>query len=246
MISFYPIFLKELIVLKRRFSRGGYFLSSLFTPLLYFLAFGLGLGKRIEMEGVSYLKFLLPGLVALSSTSESFNWNALSLSLSRMYYKTFEEYSTSPMSAGAIVIGYTLSGCLKGMFTSLMIILVGCFFGLMPPGSVLFYGVLFLNSLVFSSLGVITGLLARSYNDVSIFSNFFVLPMTFLCGTFFSLTKFPQWIKGIVFYLPLTQTSMALRASFLERAFPFGSLTILLLYLGLFYLMALLAMRRKT
>ena len=243
---FFPILLRELIVFKRRLLRKGYFISTFFTPILYFLAFGLGLGKRIEMEEVSYLEFLIPGIIAFSSASESFNWNALSISLSRLYYKTFEEYQTCPISASSLIIGYTLSGCIKGLFSSSMIMAVALFFGYMPPKNLLFYIVLVLNCLVFSCLGMIAGILARSYNDVSILSNFFIVPMTFLCGTFFSLTRFPEWVREFVFYLPLTQTSLALRASFLKKEFPFCSILILSIFFVFFYLLGSLLVRRQS
>ncbi len=245
-MSFYPVFLRELIVFKRRLFRKSYFISTLFTPVLYLLTFGLAFGKRIKMEGVSYLEFLIPGLISFASANESFKWNAMSVSLGRIYYKTFEEYLVSPVSFSSIMIGYCLSGCIKGLFSSFMIMLVAIFFGYPPPADPLFYVVLLLNCILFSSLGTVAGILAKSYNDIFVFSNFFIAPMTFLCGTFFSVKRFPDWIKTIIFYLPLTQTSLALRASFLKKEFPLYSIPILFAFTVFFYFLGLFLLRRKS
>ncbi len=246
MTGFYPIFLREVVVLRRRFSRGGYILSTFITPVLYFLAFGVALGGKVRVGEVKYVYFLLPGIVGFSSATGSFSWSAISLSLSRLYYKSFEEYMVSPVSGSSIVLGYVLSGSLRGMLGAAAIILVAFLMvGIHPPVSPWFYGALLVNSMVFSSLGVACGMLARSYNDISILSNFFVLPMGFLCGTFFSLARLPHNVRCVVEFLPLTQAVVVLRGSFLKSGFSVLSFVILGVWFFILYLFSLLAVRRR-
>ena len=81
--KFYPVFLREMLIFKRRLFRLSYLFSSMVSPLLYLIAFGLGLGRRFDIEGVNYLTFLVPGIVAMSSMTNSYTWVASSISVGR-------------------------------------------------------------------------------------------------------------------------------------------------------------------
>ncbi|MDI6795251.1 MAG: ABC transporter, partial [bacterium] len=91
-MNFYPIFLREMIIFKRRLLNIGYLFSTMITPLLYLIAFGLGLGRGMSIEGVSYLMFVVPGICAMSSMINSYTWIATSISVGRLHFKTFDEY----------------------------------------------------------------------------------------------------------------------------------------------------------
>ncbi|HSO72495.1 MAG TPA: ABC transporter, partial [Thermodesulfobacteriota bacterium] len=124
-MNWYPIFLREMIQFKKKLFRLGYIFTSMMVPLLYLLAFGLGLGRSVQVPGGSYLGFLLPGLVAMSSMNNSYNWVASGLNLSRVYFKTFHVLIQAPISTPSIMTGYVLAGMVRGLFASVMIILVG-------------------------------------------------------------------------------------------------------------------------
>ena len=84
-MNFYPIFLREMLIFKKRLTRPGYIFSALVTPLLYLLAFGLGLGKGMTVEGISYLAFVVPGICAMSSMTNSYSGIATSLAVGRIH-----------------------------------------------------------------------------------------------------------------------------------------------------------------
>jgi ABC-type polysaccharide/polyol phosphate export permease len=77
----------------------------------------------------------------------------------------------------------------------------------------LFMVALVLNCLLFANMGVITGMLSRSHEDIGTYSNFFILPMAFFGGTFFPLDKAPLLLKAIIYLLPLTHTNVLIRKS---------------------------------
>jgi ABC-type polysaccharide/polyol phosphate export permease len=186
------------------------------VPIIYLIAFGLGLGRNVQIHNKDYLTFLIPGLVAMSSMNNSYTWIATAFNLNRLYYKTFQVFVQAPISPSAIMIGEVLAGMVKGLFASVLIIMVGF---LLPSGfsiTPLFVLVLLLNCFLFANLGVITGMLAKSHEDTATYSNFFIMPMAFFSGTFFPVDKIPRFIKPIIYLMPLTHTNIVIRKTELD------------------------------
>lgn len=236
MIGWYPIFLKEILQFKRKLLRLGYIFSAMTSPIIYLVAFGLGLGKSVMLtEGTDYLTFLLPGLVAMSSMNNSYSWVASALNLSRLYFKTFQIYVQSPVNPSSIMVGEVLAGVVKGLFASLLIILVGFVvpsdFSITP----LFIITLLLNCFMFASLGVITGMITRSHEETATYSNFFIMPMAFFSGTFFSIERIPLIFKPLIYIMPLTHTNIVIRKSSLDLDGTI-SLTVLIFYCIIFFI----------
>lgn len=208
--------------------------SGLISPLIYILAFGLGLGSSIPTPsiGSNYLEFILPGMVALSSMVISFGGTTFSICGDRLFTKTFEEMLLMPVHPLALYVGKMLAGVVRGLLTSGSVILVailftGKIFSFLNP---LFLLVLVLNCAVFAGLGVIVGLNVKSLESVGIYNNFVIVPMSFLGATFFNPTTLPIALKVIVYLLPLTYTSLGLRAAAYQplAEFPWYSIPILL------------------
>ncbi|KUJ97197.1 MAG: ABC-2 type transporter [Thermodesulfobacterium sp. 37_54] len=211
MMDWYPVFLRELLIFRRRLLKFGYLLSAMMLPIIYFIVFGLGLGRMVQMEGKSYLGFLIPGLVAMTSMTNSYTWIANSINLNRLYFKTFQVLYLAPISYSAIIIGEVLAGMLKGLFAASLIIVVGFLtypnFGLSLP----FLLALLLNCFLFASLGFLVGMSAKGHEETATYFNFFILPMGFFCGTFFPIERIPEFLKPVVFVLPLTYTNILIR-----------------------------------
>src|SRR5208283_5941816 len=143
-----------------------------------------GLGRTVQMQGTDYLSYLIPGLVAMSSMNNSYTWVASALNLNRLYFKTFQVFVQAPIQPSSIMIGEVFAGMVKGLFASVLIMLTG----LLTPSTFsvgpIFIGTLLLNCFLFASLGVITGMIAKSHEDTSTYNNFFIMPMAFFTGTF--------------------------------------------------------------
>ncbi len=211
--------------------------TGLISPLIYILAFGLGLGSSIRpgsaMSGNydNYLEFILPGMVALSSMTISFGGTTFSICGDRLFTKTFEELLLVPVHPLALHLGKMLAGVVRGLMTSGSVILVALVFtgnwNFLNPWFVL---LLVLNCAVFAGMGVIVGLSVRSLEAVGLYNNFIIIPMSFLGATFFDPATLPAALKVVVYLLPLTYASIGLRAAAYAplSQFPWYTLPILL------------------
>ncbi|MCW4044361.1 MAG: ABC transporter permease [Candidatus Bathyarchaeota archaeon] len=220
--------------------------TSLVQPILYLVAFGYGLGGGINVGGVSYLAFVIPGIVALTSFSASFNGAASKLQVDRFFYKSFDEFLMSPVSLYSIVVGKALIGVVRGLISSGAILLVG--FILSPTLMVnpLLLLVLFTSCFVFALFGVLIALVINSHQGMSTFSNLVMLPMTFLCGTFFSLSQLPEAAKAMLYVLPLTHSSESVRAAALGQPFPWLSFLALLGFGIGFFIGCIVALKKAS
>lgn len=220
--------------------------TSLILPLLYLVAFGYGLGRGVTLDGVNYLAFVVPGIVALTAFSTSFNGAASKLQVDKFFYKSFDELLMSPVSLQSIIMGKALIGVLRGLISSLAILAVGVILAPTLTVSPLFIFALLLSCFVFALFGVLVAFVINSHQGMSTFSTLVILPMTFLCGTFFSLSQLPDVAKALLYFLPLTHSSELLRATVLGQPFPWLPLIGLLSFGLVFFVASLLTLRRSS
>jgi len=234
-MDWYPVFLKEILHFRRKLLKLGYIFSAMVIPIIYLVAFGLGLGRQVNVGGMDYLSFLIPGLVAMSSMNNSYSWVASSLTLNRLYFKTFQIFIQAPIRPSAIMAGEVLAGMAKGLFASSLIIIVGFVASDHFSISCFFVITLLLNCFLFANLGVIIGMRAKSHEDTSTYSNFLIMPMAFFSGTFFPVDKIPLVLKAVVYIMPLTHTNIAIRKPVpdVESCISFG---LLLIYSLVFFI----------
>jgi ABC-2 type transport system permease protein len=224
----WTVFWRDWIVLRRRIGR--FILSRMITPILYLITFGWGLGRSVQVYGGNYLDFIFPGIIALNSMNISFSSVSSPVNMSRVMYKTLEEYLVSPISTFAYVIGKTLSGTVRGLISSVVIIVLGYLFGAQFAINGWFLTVLTLNCLLFSAFGFVAAMVINSHEDLANFGTYFLLPMSFLSATFFTPDKLPGFMQLLVEILPLTHTSYALRSIGMGGAVSWNSVGILCLY----------------
>ena len=220
--------------------------TTLMAPLLYLLAFGYGLGRGISIDGFSYLEFVIPGIVALTAMTSSFNAAGMKLHVDRLFYRCFDECLMSPISLFSIIIGKTLIGVIRGLLSSAALIATGYAFSTLTVINPLFMLSLVVTCFVFSFLGVFVALIAKSHQDMSVFMSLVILPMTFLSGTFFSLTQLPEILRSVLYISPLTHASLCLRASALEQIFPWSSMAALLAFGGIFLYACFIVLRKYS
>ncbi|ACV61472.1 ABC-2 type transporter [Desulfofarcimen acetoxidans DSM 771] len=208
--------------------------GSMVAPLLYMVAFGWGLGKTVNLGGVAYIDFIVPGIVALSTMNVSFNAVATPLSIARLYDKTLEEYLVAPITVYSFAAGKILAGALRGLYAAAILLVISWFFRADLIFNLWFVLLLCLNCLVFSSLGFLVALKIKSHPDMTRFNNFVITPMTFVCGTFFSVDRVPFPFSQIIKLLPLTPASHGLRSVALGTDLPWTEPAIQIFYLALF------------
>ncbi|KNZ41134.1 ABC transporter permease [Acetobacterium bakii] len=211
MIGLYGLLWQEFVVFKRKFFTVT--IGALISPILYLIAFGWGLGNSLEIDGMSYMAFIIPGIIAMNTMMVSFNSTANSINISRLYYKTFEEYMVSPINMTVYTLGKIIAGALYGAYSAALIIIVVSLFTSDLVLTPYFIMIAVLNCFVFSAAGFFVGLMINSHSDMAKFSSFVITPMSFLCGTFFPIAKMPELLRGFIYLLPLTHTNLALRSA---------------------------------
>ncbi|MDO4298583.1 MAG: ABC transporter permease [Lachnospiraceae bacterium] len=207
-------------------------LAAMVAPLMYLVVFGLGI--QTTSHGEPYLNFLIPGVVALTTMNGSFNAIAQNLNVQRLYEKAFDQIMISPTPLWQFVVGQIVGGSIRGLYAGCIILLLT-----MPIGTGLVFNgfsflVMFLNGAVFSAVGVVVSFLAKNHADVPRFSNYIIMPMAYLCNTFFSTDRMPRGLREFVSALPLSQTSGMLRNIAAGGSVEIDGFLILLIYLAVF------------
>jgi ABC-2 type transport system permease protein len=240
----YAVLWVDLMFLRRHWLRT--LATSLVNPVLYLVAFGYGLGSGISFEGYGYLAFVMPGIIALTAMSTSYGGAGLKLHVDRLFYKCFDEYLMSPISLFSLAVGKTLIGVVRGLISTVAILLVGVLLSPDLMVTPLFLLVLITSCFVFSFLGVLIGLWAKSHQDMGTFGTLVILPMTFLSGTFFSLSQLPEAVKAVLYLFPLTHSSQCLRAAALNQPFPWLSFAALLGFGAAFFAGCMWILKRAS
>ncbi len=211
------------------------FVTSVMTPLLYLIAFGYGLRSGTSsIDGVSYISFVIPGIIALSSLSASFASTSTRMNVQRLYYKSFDEMMMCPISLHAVILGKCVQGLLRGFLACFFMYAVGLILILaggaadalqLRPMACL---CIIVPCMTVSLLGMTAALLAKSHQSMATFSALVITPMTFLCGTFFSVSALHPVFQTLLYCLPLTPVSEMIRAACLPDYLEFPWLCLLL------------------
>jgi len=220
--------------------------TSLVTPLLYMFAFGFGVGGSIdEMEGVAYIAFIIPGVVAINTMTSSFNIISHRLMVQKRFYESFDELLLCPISKTALILGKCILGVVKGGISGVILLVMGHLMSSDLMITPQLFGMMLLSCFIFSLFGVAIGIILPDLTWTDVFNSFVILPMTFLCGTMFSLSSVPDVVAGAIWLLPLTHTSECLRAIALGWEFPWISMAVLAVYGIVFFLMSWTALNRN-
>lgn len=233
---------REGIVFRRKFWR--HFFQFSISPLLYLIAFGWAGSSRLTPDGLPYITFILPGLVAMSAMVNSFSISS-EINISRFYWHTFDEIRSAPVSDMCYVCGEVVSGILRGMLAAAVVWVLGILFGAHPADTGWFIVGIALNTFIFSSIAVSTAMLAKSHADQGMLSTFVITPMAFLCGTFFPVDAYPPWIGALIHLLPLTHTNTVIRAAWTGKDFPALSLVYLVAFGSVCLIIALMVVRKS-
>lgn len=193
-------------------------LAAMIAPLLYILVFGLGI--QTMSHGQSYLNFLIPGVVALTTMNGSFNAIAQNLNVQRLYEKAFDQVMISPTPLWQFIAGQVIGGSLRGLYAGMVIILL-----VLPIGTGLCFNgwsflLMFLNGAVFSTIGVVVSFYAKNHADVPRFSNYVIMPMAYLCNTFFSSQGMPSGTGSLWNTFLFPRPVLLLEASPTMKHFP--------------------------
>lgn len=173
-------------------------LPPVITMGLYFVIFGQLIGARIgEMDGFSYMEFVVPGLIMMSVITNSYS-NVVSSFFSVKFQRSIEEILVSPMPNYIILIGYVLGGVARGLLVGLIVTLVSMFFTDLTIHSLpITIAIVFMTSVVFALAGFFNAVFARTFDDISIVPTFILTPLTYLGGVFYSISLLPPFWQSV-------------------------------------------------
>jgi ABC-2 type transport system permease protein len=199
------------------------FKQTIFPPLvssfLYFFVFGYSLGSRIpDINGIDYMKFLIPGFIMMTVIESSYANTSSSLFISR-WANNIEELLVTPLSYMEMVLAVLLGGLVRSCVIAVGVYAVSFFFsqlGIAHLGLTIFFIVLV--SLIFSSLGIVVALFAEEFEHLSVATTFFITPLVFLGGVFHSLSMIPERLRPVTFFNPMFYMVNGLRYAMLGAA----------------------------
>ena len=193
-------------------------LAPLTSNLLFVIIFStIDRYYALSNENLSFMQFLIPGLIIMVVAQESFDNTSVSIVNSKQI-GSFDDFLVAPVSRVEIFIAYLISQIFIGLFLGFLNFLILSFFisyNYFSLISFLYY--LTLVIIFFSSLGSLVGFLAYRWDTISTVSNFFVSPINFLSGTFFSINALPENIKYILLYNPYYYIITYFRDSFYAK-----------------------------
>jgi ABC-2 type transport system permease protein len=194
-VAFKTIITKEI----RRFARiwPQTLLPPAITTSLYFLIFGTLIGSRIgEINGVSYMDYLVPGVILMSVISHSYA-NVVSSFYSTKFQKHIEELLISPIPNWVILAGYVCGGIARGILVGMVVTLISLLFTDISVNNIwIALAVVVLTSTLFALAGFINAVFADSFDAISIIPNFVLTPLSYLGGVFYSISMLPEiWQK---------------------------------------------------
>ena len=243
-VAFNTILHKEI----RRFTR--IWVQTLVPPVitmtLYFVIFGQLIGSRIgEMSGFSYMQFIVPGLIMMSSLTNSFA-NVASSFYSTKFARNVEELLISPTSPHIIILGYVAGGMARGVCVGVLVTIISLLFVSFQIQSWWIIALtLLMTTATFSLGGLINAVLARSFDDISIIPTFVLTPLTYLGGVFYSISLLPEFWQEVSKLNPIVYMINGFRYGFLgisdvNLIYTFGVLTVFItgLYLIAYYLIS--------
>ncbi len=174
------------------------------SSFLYIFIFGFSIGRSLnKVSGVSYLEFLVPGLIMMYLIEGSYGNTSSSLFVSR-WANHIQEILVTPLSYMEIVLAILIGGLVRSVMTGLGVYLVSLIFVHFPIYNVwvVLYFLIFV-SLGFSSVGILVGLAAEEFEHISMWTTFVVEPLIFFGGVFHSLQMVPHILKGVTLVNPI-------------------------------------------
>ncbi len=200
--GFWTLFAKEV----RRFLRvpGQTLLSPVVTTVLYFVVFGWSIGGRLrDVHGVPYARFIVPGLVALGVVTNAYSNTASSLFVMKLQ-GTVVDLLVSPLTYGEILWAFVLAGVVRGLVVGgVMWGVAGAFEGFGVAHPLVALALVLLAAILFAALGLVTAIWASTFEQVNFIPTFFITPLTFLGGVFYSIDMLPPAFRRFTLANPI-------------------------------------------
>lgn len=203
------------------------------TALLYLLIFGNALDRYVKVyDGVQYTNFLVPGLVMMSVLQNAFANSSSSLIQSKIT-GNLVFVLLSPLSHWAMFGGYVLASVIRGLVVGIGVLAVTALFVTLSFVSPLWIIVFALfGAAILGTLGLIAGIWAEKFDQLAVFQNFLIVPLTFLAGVFYSVYSLPPFWQAASHFNPFFYMIDGFRYGFFGQSdvSPYMSLSIVVVF----------------
>ncbi|MGI8596589.1 MAG: ABC transporter permease [Thermoleophilaceae bacterium] len=193
--------------------------AQLLETFLYISVFGAALGSRVnELNGFDYVVFIIPGLVVMAWAINAFSNNSSSI-LQQKFQRAIDDQLSSPASPLELLLAFSLGGFLRGMIVATLTFSAASLLIDLPVEHVfVLVPALLLTGFFFSQLGVLVGVRAEQFDDVSFAQTFVLQPLIFLGGVFYSASLLPEPFQTLTYFNPVYYMIALVRYGFLGYA----------------------------
>ena len=207
-------------------------ISPLVTSLLFLLVISLAIGsERGEVLGFPFITFLAPGLIAMQVIQQAFSHSSSSIMIGKIQ-GNIVDILYAPLTAGEITLALNFAACTRSLMIAAISIIVFSFIV-----DIAFYNFFyifvftFLGAFILSSIGIIIGLWSEKFDHMASATNFIIVPLSFLSGTFYSVDRLPDFLNTLSYYNPFFHMIDGFRYAFIGNID--GSIKFGLIYLSL-------------
>ncbi len=227
-IGFWTLYKKE--VLRFLIVAVQTIISPLITSLLFLSVLTLAIGNdRPEVLGFSFISFLAPGLIAMQVIQQAFSHSSSSIMIGKIQ-GNIVDILYAPLTASEITLAINLAACTRSIIIAAVAIIVFAFIVDLKFYNFLYIFIFtFLGSFLLSSIGIIVGLWAEKFDNMASATNFIIIPLSFLSGTFYSIKRLPDILQTISEWNPFFYIIDGFRFGFLGVSD--GSIKLGLIYL---------------
>ena len=227
-VGAYSLYIKETLRFLNVF--GQTIIGPIVTAILFLLVISLAMGnERSNVLGVPFIEFLAPGLIAMQVIQQAFSHSSSSLLMGKVMGNIVDLIG-APLSAGEVSLSIIFASVTRALTISIIsIIIFSLIIEIEIKNYVVFILYLFLSSFIMGAAGFIAGLWADKFDHMATVTNFIIVPLSFLSGTFYSVDRLPELLKTLSYYNPFFHMIDGFRYSFINNMD--GSITFGLMYL---------------
>ena len=229
-VGTYTLYLKETLRFLSVF--GQTIVGPIITSILFLAVISLALGEdRPNVLGVSFIEFLAPGLIAMQVVQQAFSHSSSSLLMAKIMGNIVDLIG-APLSAAEVTFAVIFASVTRALMIAIISIFI---FSLMIEIEIrnylIFFVYLFLSSFIMGAIGFIAGLWAEKFDHMATATNFIIVPLSFLSGTFYSVERLPNFLNILSHYNPFFHMIDGFRYSFINNMD--GSFKFSLIYLSI-------------
>ena len=229
-VGIYSLYLKETLRFLTVF--GQTIIGPVVTAILFLLVISLAIGdERSNVLGVPFIQFLAPGLIAMQVIQQSFSHSSSSLLMGKVMGNIVDLIG-APLSASEVSLTIILASVTRAIIISVIsIIIFSLIIEIEIKNYLIFILYLFLTSFIMGGAGFIAGLWAEKFDNMATVTNFIIVPLSFLSGTFYSINRLPEYLNKLSYYNPFFHMIDGFRYAFIENLD--GSLNFGIIYLSI-------------